>query len=75
MKKIKIGVAGANGAFGTKHLQALSAIDDAEVAAVMATSLNKANLVGDGLRNENMSRNSFAWHDNNKHTTQPLCIA
>ena len=47
MKKIKIGVAGANGAFGTKHLQALSAIDDAEVAAVMATSLNKANLVGD----------------------------
>lgn len=47
MKKIKIGVAGANGAFGTKHLQALSAIDDAEVAAVMATSLNKANRVGD----------------------------
>ena len=47
MEKIKIGVAGANGAFGTKHLQALSAIEDVEVTAVMATSLNKANSVGD----------------------------
>ena len=46
MTKIKIGVAGANGAFGTKHLEALSAIQDAEITAVMATSMEKARDVG-----------------------------
>ena len=49
MKKIRIGVAGANGAFGTKHLEALSAIEHAEITAVMATSLEKANKSGDAF--------------------------
>ena len=43
MDKIRIGVAGANGAFGTKHLEALASIDAADVTAVMATSMGKAN--------------------------------
>ena len=41
MTKIRIGVAGANGAFGTKHLEALSEIADAQITAVMATSMEK----------------------------------
>jgi len=45
--KIRIGVAGANGAFGTKHLEALAQIPDAHVTAVMATSMEKANAAGD----------------------------
>lgn len=47
MTKIRIGVAGANGAFGTKHLEALMMIDEAEVTAVMATTMDKANASGD----------------------------
>lgn len=47
MTKIRVGVAGANGAFGTKHLEALSAINEAEISAVMATSMAKADKVGD----------------------------
>jgi 2-hydroxy-4-carboxymuconate semialdehyde hemiacetal dehydrogenase len=47
MSKIRIGVAGANGAFGSKHLEALSQIDEAETVAVMATSMDKANGVAD----------------------------
>ena len=47
MTKIRIGVAGANGAFGTKHLEALAQIPDAHVTAVMATSMEKANAAGD----------------------------
>lgn len=47
MSKIRIGVAGANGAFGSKHLEALSAIEEAETVAVMATSMEKANGVAD----------------------------
>lgn len=47
MTKIRIGVAGANGAFGTKHLEALVQIPDAEIRAVMATTMDKANAAGD----------------------------
>ena len=47
MSKIRIGVAGANGAFGTKHLEALMNITEAQVTAVMATSMDKANASGD----------------------------
>ena len=47
MSKIRIGVAGANGAFGVKHLEALSQIDSVEINAVMATTMEKANTVGD----------------------------
>lgn len=47
MTKIRIGVAGANGAFGTKHLEALAQIDAAEITAVMATTMEKADGVGD----------------------------
>ena len=47
MTKIRIGVAGANGAFGTKHLEALAQIDVAEITAVMATTMEKADGVGD----------------------------
>ena len=49
MKKIRIGVAGANGAFGTKHLEALTAIEHADITAVMATSMEKANKSGDAF--------------------------
>jgi len=47
MKKIRIGVAGANGAFGTKHLEALSVIEACDISAVMATSMDKANGIAD----------------------------
>ena len=47
MSKVRIGVAGANGAFGTKHLEALAAIETAEVTAVMATTRAKADNVAD----------------------------
>lgn len=47
MKKVRIGVAGANGAFGSKHLDALSQIDNVEIVATMATTLEKANGVAD----------------------------
>ena len=47
MKKVRIGVAGANGAFGSKHLDALSQIDNVEIVAAMATTLEKANGVAD----------------------------
>lgn len=50
MAKIRIGVAGANGAFGTKHLEALSVIADAEITAVMATSMEKANKSGEAFK-------------------------
>lgn len=49
MTKIRIGVAGANGAFGMKHLDALSQIEYAEISAVMATSMEKANKVADAI--------------------------
>ena len=45
--KIRVGVAGANGAFGTKHLEALAHIEQAEITAVMATSMEKANGAAD----------------------------
>ena len=47
MNKVRIGVAGANGAFGSKHLDALSRIDNVEIVAAMATTLEKANGVAD----------------------------
>lgn len=47
MDVVRIGVAGANGAFGTKHLEALSNIENVEVVAVMATTMAKANMVAD----------------------------
>lgn len=47
MTKIRIGVAGANGAFGTKHLEALSVIEACDISAVMATSMDKANGIAD----------------------------
>lgn len=47
MKKVRIGVAGANGAFGSKHLDALSQIDNVEIVAAMATTPDKANGVAD----------------------------
>ena len=47
MDKIRIGVVGANGAFGTKHLEALTSIETADVTAVMATSMDKANRSAD----------------------------
>jgi 2-hydroxy-4-carboxymuconate semialdehyde hemiacetal dehydrogenase len=42
MRKIRLGVAGASGAFGTKHLEALTQIEIAEITAVMAPSQDKA---------------------------------
>ena len=42
MRKIRLGVAGASGAFGTKHLEALIQIETAEITAVMAPSQDKA---------------------------------
>ena len=47
MSKVRIGVAGANGAFGSKHLDALSQIENVEIVAAMATTLEKANGVAD----------------------------
>ena len=47
MGKLRLGVAGANGAFGTKHLDALTAIKNVDIAAVMATSLEKADAVAE----------------------------
>jgi len=47
MSKVRIGVAGANGAFGSKHMDAISAIEDAQITAVMATSMDKANNAAD----------------------------
>ena len=47
MTTLRIGVAGANGAFGMKHLDALSQIDNAAISAVMATSMAKADATGD----------------------------
>ena len=47
MNKVRIGVAGDNGAFGSKHLDALSHIDNVEIVAAMATTLEKANGVAD----------------------------
>ncbi len=47
MSKVRIGVAGANGAFGSKHLDALAQIDEVEIVAAMATTLDKANGVAD----------------------------
>ena len=42
MRKIRLGVAGASGAFGTKHLEALTQIETAEITSVMAPSQDKA---------------------------------
>ena len=47
MSKVRIGVAGANGAFGSKHLDALAQIEEVEIVAAMATTLDKANGVAD----------------------------
>ena len=38
---VKIGVAGAYGAFGLKHLDALAAIPDAEVTAIFGPNKDK----------------------------------
>ena len=53
MGKLRLGVAGANGAFGTKHLDALAAIENADIAAVMATSLEKADAVAEKFSVQN----------------------
>ena len=47
MSKVRIGVAGANGAFGSKHLDALAQIDEVEIVAAMATTLDKADRIAD----------------------------
>ena len=47
MSKVRIGVAGANGAFGSKHLDALAQIDEVEILAAMATTLDKADRIAD----------------------------
>ena len=47
MNKIRIGIAGANGAFGSKHMDAISTIEDAQITAVMATSMAKADSAAD----------------------------
>jgi 2-hydroxy-4-carboxymuconate semialdehyde hemiacetal dehydrogenase len=47
MSKIRVGIAGANGAFGSKHMDAIRAIEDAEITAVMATSMAKADSAAD----------------------------
>lgn len=47
MSKIRVAVAGANGAFGSKHMEALSVIDSVEIVAVMATTMEKADRVAD----------------------------
>lgn len=49
MNKIRIGIAGANGAFGSKHMDAISTIEDAQITAVMATSMAKADSAADRL--------------------------
>jgi len=43
--KIRVAVVGANGAFGMKHLDGLTNIEDAEVTVVSATSQEKADAV------------------------------
>ncbi|HCL68793.1 MAG TPA: oxidoreductase [Gammaproteobacteria bacterium] len=47
MSKVRIGVAGANGAFGSKHLDALAQIEEVEIVAAMATTLDKADRIAD----------------------------
>ena len=47
MSKVRIGVAGANGAFGSKHLDALAQIEEVETVAAMATTLDKADRIAD----------------------------
>lgn len=47
MSKVRIGVAGANGAFGSKHLDALAQIEEVEIVAAMATTLDKADRISD----------------------------
>ena len=42
MSKIRIGVAGAAGAFGTKHLEALSQIESCDITTVMTTKKEQA---------------------------------
>ena len=49
MRKVRVGIAGANGAFGSKHMDAISAIEDAKISAVMATSMAKADKAADRL--------------------------
>lgn len=49
MNKIRIGIAGANGAFGSKHMDAISTIEDAQITAVMATSMAKADSAANRL--------------------------
>ena len=59
MSKVRIGVAGANGAFGSKHLDALSQIDEVEIVAAMATTLDKA----DGISDKYSIPNRFDDYD------------
>ena len=47
MSKIRLAVAGANGAFGVKHLEALSQIEEVDIIAVMATTMAKADSVAE----------------------------
>ena len=59
MSKVRIGVAGANGAFGSKHLDALAQIDEVEIVAAMATTLDKA----DGIADKYSIPNRFDNYD------------
>lgn len=59
MSKVRIGVAGANGAFGSKHLNALAQIDEVEIIAAMATTLDKA----DGISDKYSIPNRFDNYD------------
>ena len=59
MSKVRIGVAGANGAFGSKHLDALTKIDEVEIVAAMATTLDKA----DGVAHKYSIQNRFDNYD------------
>jgi 2-hydroxy-4-carboxymuconate semialdehyde hemiacetal dehydrogenase len=59
MSKVRIGVAGANGAFGSKHLDALTKIDEVEIVAAMATTLDKS----DGVAHKYSIQNRFDNYD------------
>ena len=47
MTKIRVGIAGAAGAFGKKHLEALQQIDEVEIIAVMERQRHKADAIID----------------------------
>ena len=47
---MRICVAGAYGAFGTKHLEALDAIDDVTVTSIMGPNLSKIEAMAEERR-------------------------